>query len=72
MYDFGLKEAAPHFVARKLDALIDQENDPDERRMARQEAGYTFWEAAPPVFKQVIWGCRCRAPIQKLVDEQYR
>jgi hypothetical protein len=55
LHDFGLREKAPDLVARKLDALTDATKTPEERRRALEEAGYAFWEAAPPIFRKVIW-----------------
>lgn len=53
--DFGLEEKAPELVERKLEPLSRAAISAFERRNALTEAGYAFWEAAPPVFKQAIW-----------------
>jgi hypothetical protein len=63
LHDFGLKQQAPELVTQKLDALTDESKSPEERRSALEEAGYAFWEAAPPIFKKVIWA---------LVDKEKR
>lgn len=53
--DFGLREKASELIEEKLLPLSDDSLDPQDRREALEEAGYAFWEAAPPAFKKAIW-----------------
>lgn len=52
---WGVEAMRHRYVETLLAAITDEDRAPRERRRAIEEAGYEVWEAAPPIFKQVLW-----------------
>jgi hypothetical protein len=52
---WALPMLAADFVRRTLDDFIDPSLTPTARKRALKAAGFTFFDAAPQVFKDVFW-----------------
>jgi hypothetical protein len=53
--EFGLRSDAAKMVATLLEAITDADTTPAQRRLALTAVGYEFYDAAPRLFKEVLW-----------------
>jgi hypothetical protein len=53
--DWALPDRAAEFVSGRLSDVIDPQKTKTQQRRSLVSAGYEFYDAAPEIFKQVLW-----------------